>query len=87
MSTADQQDQFERLAETAEKIAETAARSADIHDGLTTLPGAEEHAARDRRLSAAEQDAAAALRQHEVPSDATRQVVRESRPDDGADSA
>ena len=87
MSTGDQRDLFESLAETAEKIAETAARSADVHDELTTLPGAEEHATRDRRLSAAEHDAAAALRRHEVPSDATRQVVRESRPGDGPDPA
>lgn len=87
MSSGDQRDQFESLAETAEKIAETTARSADVHDKLTTLPGAEEHAARDRRLSAAERDAAAALRQHEVPSEATRQVIRESRPGGAPDSA
>ena len=72
-------DMFERLAGTAENIAETANAAARVHDQLTgLLPGAAEHAARERRLAAAEAEAADAYRNQQVPPDEVRQVIRDS---------
>jgi septal ring factor EnvC (AmiA/AmiB activator) len=77
---------FEALAATADRIAESAEHSAAVHDELGDhLPGAHEHAERDRRFAAAERAAAAAYRAHEVPSDEVRQVIRDVRP--GGDPA
>jgi hypothetical protein len=78
-------DRFDALAATAEAIAETADRSADLHDDMTEhLPGAGEHAARDRRFADAERAAAASYRNHEVPPEDVRQVIRDvgAAPDD-----
>jgi septal ring factor EnvC (AmiA/AmiB activator) len=69
---------FEALAEVAEGIAQTVERSADIHDNAAHLQGAIEHAARARRFAAAERAAAAAYREHRVPPDDVRQVIRDS---------
>jgi anti-sigma factor RsiW len=78
-------DSFEALARTADAIAETAEASAEVHDqAVGLLPGAAEHAERDRRFAAAERAAAHAYRNHEVPPDDVRQVIREARPDRGA---
>ena len=75
---------LEALARTADAIAETAAMSADVHDRAAgNLPGAAEHAERDRRFAAAERAAAAAYRNGEVPPDHVRQAIHDSRP--GAD--
>jgi hypothetical protein len=77
-------DMFEALARTAEAIAETAEASTDVHkQAAGNLPGAEEHAARDRRLAAAERASAHAFRNHEIPPDEVRQVIREARPQHG----
>ncbi|WP_433728223.1 hypothetical protein ACQP2Y_14390 [Actinoplanes sp. CA-051413] len=74
-------DSFEALARTADAIAETAEASAEVHDqAVGFLPGAAEHAERDRRFAAAERAAAHAYRNHEVPPDDVRQVIREARP-------
>jgi hypothetical protein len=51
----------EVLARTADAIPETAEMSADVHDkAADQLPGASEHAERDRRFAAAERAAAVA---------------------------
>jgi len=74
-----QADMFEALARTAEAIAETADTSADVHDRATQhLPGAGEHAARDRRLADAERAAAIAYRNHRAPPPEIRQAIREA---------
>jgi hypothetical protein len=81
-----QGEQFMRLANTAEAMARTAERSARIHDEVGEhLPGAADHAARDRRLAAAEREAAEAFRGHRLPSQAVRDAIRESGT--GADAA
>lgn len=76
---------FEALAHTAESIAETAEASAALHDGLADrLPGAPAHAARDRRLAAAERAAAQAYRAGAVPPDEVREMIRDAgTPDPG----
>jgi len=75
-----QPDMFETLARTAEAIAEIADHSADVHDNATQhLPGAGEHAARDRRLADAGRAAAAAYRNHQVPSPDVQQAIRDVR--------
>ena len=69
---------FAALAETADAIAQTEENSAHVHDDAAAyLPGASEHAARSRRLAKAEKAAAAAFREHRVPPDDVRQVIRE----------
>ncbi|BFU45000.1 hypothetical protein KRMM14A1004_32370 [Krasilnikovia sp. MM14-A1004] len=69
-----------RLAQVAERIAETARDGARVHDQLVgRLPGAAEHAARQRRLAAAEEAAAVAYRNLEVPPDAVRRAIVECR--------
>lgn len=71
---------FEALAKTADAIAETAEASAVVHDDATGhLPGAAEHAERDRRFAAAERAAAQAYRDHDVPPAEVREVIREVR--------
>jgi hypothetical protein len=69
---------FEALAQVAEGIAQTVDKSAAIHDNAAHLQGAIEHAARARRFAAAERAAAAAYREHRVPPDDVRQVIREA---------
>ena len=70
---------FARMARIAEDVAETAERSAAVHDEMGAyLPDAPEHAERDRRLAAAERDAAAAYREHRLPSEEVRAVIRDS---------
>lgn len=72
---------FEKLASTAEDIAETEDKSADVHDDATEyLPGASAHAARSRRFADAERAAASAYRDHKVPPDDVREEIRQSRP-------
>jgi hypothetical protein len=67
---------FEAAAESAERLAALAERSAEIHDRLPeSVEGVREHAARDRRLAAAEREASDAFRRHELPADAIRQVI------------
>lgn len=76
-----QDDHFETLAGTADALAETISRSAEVHDEMVgQVPGAAEHAERDRRLAGAERAAAESLRRHELPPENVRQVIRESRP-------
>ncbi|GAA3336527.1 hypothetical protein GCM10020358_29500 [Amorphoplanes nipponensis] len=71
-------DLFESLARTADAIADTAERSARVHDAAVgRLPGAAEHARRERRLAAAERAAAEAFRRHEIPSRAVTQAIRD----------
>jgi hypothetical protein len=78
-------DTFEALARTADAIAETAEAGAAVHDqAVGHLPGAAEHAERDRLFAAAERAAAHAYRNHEVPPAEVRQVIREARPGAGA---
>jgi len=69
--------QFQRLSETAEGIADAAEASARVHDQMAEQqPGAAEHAARERRLAAAEREAARAFRAGELPSKASRDAIR-----------
>jgi hypothetical protein len=73
-----QDELFEALAQTAEAIAQTEEISADVHDhSAVFLPAAAEHAGRARRLAAAEKAAAAAFREHRLPPDDVRQVIRD----------
>jgi hypothetical protein len=70
---------FQVLAQMAETIAQAEERSAVVHDKAARyLPGAVEHAARSRRFAAAERAAATAYREHELPSDEVRKVIRDS---------
>lgn len=67
----------QKVARTAEHIARVAEQSADVHDALTgSMPGAEEHAARDRRLAAAERTSAGAVRRGGLPPESARRVIR-----------
>ena len=68
---------FEAAAVNAANLAATAAYSAELHQQMDTLPGAKDHAERDRRLAGGERAAAAAYRRHELPSDAVRRSVRD----------
>jgi hypothetical protein len=73
-------DLFETLARTADAIADTAEMSARVHDRAAAyLPGAAEHARRERRLAAAERAAATAYRNREVPSAQVIRAIRDSR--------
>ncbi|GAA0503284.1 hypothetical protein Ade02nite_36090 [Paractinoplanes deccanensis] len=82
MGTHDEQhdraaESFESLADSAEMAARTAEMSARVHDQMTDrVAGAAEHAERDRTLAAAEWEAAAAYRAHEVPPDEVRETIR-----------
>jgi len=69
---------FERLARTAEDLADTALASATVHEALDS-PEATEHADRERLFAEAERDAAAAYRSGQVPSAQTRQTIRDVR--------
>jgi hypothetical protein len=61
---------FDLMATVAEGIANRLDQSADVHErAIGRLGGAAEHAARDRRLAGAERAAAAAYRNHEMPTD------------------
>jgi hypothetical protein len=67
----------QKVARTAEYIARVAEQSADLHDALAgSVPDAEEHAVRDRRLAAAERTSAAALRRGGLPPESARRVIR-----------
>jgi hypothetical protein len=77
---------FEACARNADALAEIAAYSAVVHDGLVETLGdaAVRHAERDRRLADAEHAAAQAFRRHEVPGADVRESVRSARPGGGA---
>ena len=65
----------EALARLAESIAATTEHSAKVHDRMSArMPEAAEHAARERRLAAAE-----AYRQGRAPSADVRQQIVEGR--------
>ncbi|MEV4639688.1 hypothetical protein AB0J80_20255 [Actinoplanes sp. NPDC049548] len=81
-------EQFERLAQAADSLAGTLESSAGLHDEMEGhLPGAAAHAVRDRRLAAAEREAAAAYRRRELPSDEVRRVIRNNGGDPERDAA
>jgi hypothetical protein len=70
----------EEMAKIADDVAKVAEYSAIVHDQMSSrVPGAAEHAARDRRLAAAERDVAAAYRQGSTPTPAARQQIIDSR--------
>ena len=70
----------EALARLAESIAATTEHSAKVHDRMSArMPEAAEHAARERRLAAAERAAAEAYRQGRAPSADVRQQIVEGR--------
>jgi hypothetical protein len=80
---------YERLAKAADLIAATAEYGARVHDQLIgRLNGAADRAACQRRLAAAQTAAAVSYRNLEMPSDAVRRAIVESRyllcPPDGA---
>ncbi|XVU21884.1 hypothetical protein ACQPZJ_32055 [Actinoplanes sp. CA-054009] len=71
------EEEFDRMADLADDLADTAEESARVHD---QMPGGADHAALDRRFAAAERDAADAYRAHEVPSDDVRDTIRAIHP-------
>ncbi|WP_328474009.1 hypothetical protein OHA21_14025 [Actinoplanes sp. NBC_00393] len=72
-------DQFQRLARIAEDLAVTAEQSARVHEQLAArLPGAADHAARDRLFAAAERAAAESYRAGRLPPHAVRTAIRAS---------
>jgi len=78
----------EAMAKIAESIADVAEYSATVHDQMSSrVPGAAEHAARDRRLAAAERAVAAAYRQgRTAPAAARREIIDSRRPADQRES-
>lgn len=85
-AAARQTELFEALARTAESIGRTAERGAAVHDQIAEhLPGAAEHAVRERRFAEAERAAAAAYRRREVPSEDILRMIRDSRADRDAE--
>lgn len=75
---ARQKELFDSMAQAADRLAETVEFSAKVHDEMgDALPGAAEHAERDRRLAKAERRSAEALRKHELPPDDARETIRE----------
>jgi hypothetical protein len=72
---------FDALAMTAESVAVTIEKSAEIHEALATRdPEAVGRAARQRKLAAAERAAAAAYRSgRQIPED-VRRAIRDAGP-------
>src|SRR3954452_13954645 len=71
---------FTALARTAEAVARAEEERVDVHDSAAgLLTGAVEHAVRGRRFAEAERAAAAAYREHRLPPDEVRQVIRDPR--------